>query len=88
MKNIKNKEKLGFRDDTGKWEQGGRRTGVHAEDVVDSVLLLLDGEGWRIDDLRVHLIRKPIFFPKLKGKKEWESEKMEEREKKNWRLRE
>ena len=32
---------------------------LHAEDVADSVLLSLDGEGRRIDDLRVPLIRNP-----------------------------
>ena len=34
---------------------------VHAEDVADSVLLSLDGEGRGIDDLCVPLIRNPGF---------------------------
>ena len=88
---IKNKEKLGFRGDTGKWEQGGSRTGVHAEDVADSVLLSLDGEGCRIDDLRVPFIRNPVFFfPKLKGKKrmrKWKKWKKEKRRIEDWENR-
>ena len=41
---------------------------VHAEDVADSVLLSLDGEGRGIDDLCVPLIRNP-GFRNWKGKK-------------------